>query len=133
MPEWDFVAAVAREADCAILLDVNNIYVNAYNHGFEAKAYLDAIPFDRVVQLHVAGHTRHATHIVDTHIGPVDRTVWDLLGDAWWRAGGASVLLEWDAEIPPFEQVHAEALLARGAIERSRPVGRRGREAAPCA
>ncbi len=105
MFEWDFLGAVAAEADCGILLDVNNIYVNAFNHGFDVRDYLDAVPFDRVVQLHVAGHTRHATHIVDTHIGPVDRSVWDLLGDAWRRAGGVSVLLEWDAEIPPFEQV----------------------------
>jgi uncharacterized protein (UPF0276 family) len=120
MKEWEFLAAVAGEADCAILLDVNNIYVNAYNHAFDVHDYLDAIPFDRVVQLHVAGHTRHATHIVDTHIGPVEPNVWDLLGEAWLRAGGVSVLLEWDAEIPPFEQVHAEALRANDAIERAR-------------
>ncbi len=133
MPEWEFLAAVAREADCALLLDVNNIYVNAYNHGFDARAYLDAVPFDRVVQLHVAGHTRHATHIVDTHIGPVEQTVWDLLGEAWWRAGGASVLLEWDAEIPPFEAVHAEALRARDAIEAARSRREPMAEAASCA
>jgi hypothetical protein len=119
LPEWDFVAAVVAEADCALLLDVNNIYVNAYNHGFDAHRYLDAMPFDRVVQLHVAGHTRHATHIVDTHIGPVIDDVWSLLGEAWTRTGGASVLLEWDAEIPPFEDVHAEALRAHAAIARA--------------
>jgi uncharacterized protein (UPF0276 family) len=120
MSEWDFLAAVSVEADCGILLDVNNIYVNAFNHAFDVHEYLDAVPFDRVVQLHVAGHTRHATHIVDTHIGPVETNVWDLLGEAWHRAGGASVLLEWDAEIPPFEEVHAEALRANEAIERAR-------------
>jgi uncharacterized protein (UPF0276 family) len=120
MTEWDFLAAVAEEGDCGILLDVNNVYVNAFNHGFEVSDYFDAVPFDRVVQLHVAGHTRHATHIVDTHIGPVEPSVWDLLGEAWLRAGGVSVLLEWDAEIPPFERVHAEALRAHDAIERAR-------------
>jgi uncharacterized protein (UPF0276 family) len=120
MREWEFLAAVAGEADCAILLDVNNVYVNAYNHGFDPRAYLDAVPFDRVVQLHVAGHTRHATHIVDTHTGPVDKDVWDLLGEAWVRAGGASVLLEWDMDIPPFEEVHGEALRASEAIARAR-------------
>ena len=120
MTEWDFLAAVAVEADCGILLDVNNIHVNAFNHAFDVRDYLDAVPFDRVVQLHVAGHTRHATHIVDTHIGPVETSVWDLLGEAWHRAGGVSVLLEWDAEIPPFEQVHAEALRANDAIARAR-------------
>jgi uncharacterized protein (UPF0276 family) len=120
MREWEFLAAVAREADCGILLDVNNVFVNAFNHGFDAGVYLDAVPFDRVVQLHVAGHTRHATHIVDTHVGPVEQAVWDLLGDAWVRAGGASVLLEWDSEIPPFEDVHREAMRATEAIERAR-------------
>jgi uncharacterized protein len=133
MSEWDFLAAVAVEADCGILLDVNNIYVNAHNHAFDVNDYLDAVPFDRVVQLHVAGHTRHATHIVDTHIGPVESSVWDLLGEAWQRAGGVSVLLEWDAEIPPFEQVHAEALRANGAIERARRRSLAPREAPSCA
>jgi uncharacterized protein (UPF0276 family) len=120
MREWDFLAAVAREADCGILLDVNNVFVNAFNHGFDPQEYLDAVPFDRVVQLHVAGHTRHATHIVDTHVGPVEPEVWDLLGDAWLRAGGASVLLEWDADIPPFDVVRREAFRATDAIERAR-------------
>ncbi len=116
MREWEFLARLAEEADCAILLDVNNIYVSARNHGFDPKEYLDAIPFDRVVQLHVAGHTDHSTHIIDSHIGPVTTAVWELLGDAHERARGAPVLLEWDAEIPSFEQTHAEALRARDFI-----------------
>jgi uncharacterized protein len=117
--EWEFLAEVSQRADCAILLDVNNIFVSAYNHGFDPKAYLDAIPFDRVVQLHVGGHTNHGTHIVDTHIGPVIDPVWQLLGDAHARAGegGVSILLEWDAEIPSFEETHAEALRAKAFIE----------------
>ena len=113
MPEWEFVARVAEEADCALLLDVNNVFVSAYNHGFDPRVYLDAIPYDRVVQLHVAGHTHHETHIVDTHIGPVHGDVWRLLGEASRRAPGASVLLEWDAEIPSFEVTHREALRAK--------------------
>jgi uncharacterized protein (UPF0276 family) len=113
MPEWEFLARLAEEADCALLLDVNNVFVSAYNHGFDPRAYLGAIPFDRVVQLHVAGHTNHGTHIIDSHIGPVIDDVWRLLGDAWRRAGGVSVLLEWDAEIPSFAETHAEALRAR--------------------
>jgi len=112
MREWEFLARLADEADCAILLDVNNIYVSAFNHGFNPRDYLDAIPFDRVVQFHVAGHTHHGTHIIDSHIGPVIDDVYRLLGDAYARAGGASVLLEWDAEIPSFEDVYAEALRA---------------------
>ena len=115
MTEWDFLAALAREADCALLLDVNNIFVSSYNHGFDAAAYLAAIPFDRVVQLHVSGHTNHGTHIVDTHIGPVIDPVWELLGEAHRRTG-ASILLEWDAEIPSFEETHADALRAKDFI-----------------
>jgi uncharacterized protein (UPF0276 family) len=120
MHEWEFLARLADEADCALLLDVNNVFVSAYNHGFDPQTYFAAIPFDRVVQLHVAGHTHHGTHIIDTHIGPVENDVWRLLGDAWRRANGASVLLEWDAEIPPFDETHAEALRARsflGAVQ----------------
>ena len=116
MREWEFIAALAREADCGLLLDVNNVYVSAFNHGFDAREYMRSVPYDRVVQLHVAGHTRHETHIVDTHIGPVIDPVWALLGEAHARAGGASVLLEWDQEIPSFEEAHAEALRARRAI-----------------
>lgn len=112
LTEWAFLGELAREADCAILLDVNNIYVSAYNHGFSAATYLAAIPWDRVVQIHVSGHTNHGTHIVDTHIGPVIDPVWELLREARSRCD-ASVLLEWDAEIPDFETTHAEALKAR--------------------
>jgi hypothetical protein len=113
MPEWEFLARLAQDADCALLLDVNNVFVSAYNHGFDPMTYLDAVPFDRVVQLHVAGHTHHGTHILDSHIGPVVDDVWRLLAVAHARTGGASVLLEWDAEIPDFETTYAEALRAR--------------------
>ncbi|MDB4945628.1 MAG: hypothetical protein JWP97_5162 [Labilithrix sp.] len=112
MTEWEFLARLATEADCALLLDVNNVYVSSYNHGYDVTEYLAAIPWDRVVQLHVSGHTNHGTHIVDTHIGPVIDPVWKLLGEAHARSG-ASVLLEWDAEIPGFEETHADALRAR--------------------
>jgi uncharacterized protein (UPF0276 family) len=113
MREWEFLGRLAEGADCALLLDVNNVFVSAHNHGFDPRTYLAAIPFDRVVQLHVAGHTDHGTHVIDTHIGPVKDEVWRLLGEAWRRADGASVLLEWDAEIPGFDETHAEALRAR--------------------
>lgn len=112
MKEWEFLAALASEADCALLLDVNNVYVSAYNHGFDPRTYLRAVPYDRVVQIHVAGHTSYETHIVDTHIGPVTEPVWELLSEVYPRCR-ASVLLEWDAEIPSFPEAHAEALRAR--------------------
>lgn len=113
MPEWEFLGRLAELADCAILLDVNNVYVSARNHGFDTASYLDAIPFDRVIQLHVAGHTDHGTHIIDSHIGPVVDPVWELLAIAHRRAASVPILLEWDAEIPSFEVVHEEALRAR--------------------
>ncbi len=113
MPEWAFLAALCENTGCGLLLDVNNVYVSARNHGFDPLTYLDALPMDRVVQFHVAGHTDNGSHVVDTHIGPVVPTVWDLLRAASDRGARASVLLEWDAEIPVFEVVHREARRAR--------------------
>lgn len=108
MTEWEYLAALADEADCGLLLDANNIYVSSFNHGFDPKTYLDAIPMDRVAQIHVAGHTNCGTHVIDTHIGPVIDPVWEIFREAYARSG-ASMLLEWDAEIPSFERTHAEA------------------------
>jgi len=119
MPEWEFLGRLAEQADCALLLDVNNVYVSSKNHGFDPLTYLNAIPFDRVVQLHVAGHTDHGTHIIDSHIGPVSEPVWQLLAVAHRRSTGVPVLLEWDAEIPSFEDTHAEALRARDFIAKA--------------
>jgi uncharacterized protein (UPF0276 family) len=113
MREWEFLGRLSELSDSAILLDVNNVYVSAKNHGFDPMQYLNAVPYDRVVQLHVAGHTDHGTHIIDSHIGPVIDPVWELLAFAHRRAKGISILLEWDAEIPTFETVHADALRAR--------------------
>jgi uncharacterized protein (UPF0276 family) len=120
MTEWEFLANLAREADCGLLLDVNNIYVSAFNHGFDPADYLAGLPFDRVAQMHVAGHSHQGTHIIDTHIGPVIDPVWSLARDAYERVKGTSVLLEWDAEIPSFEEVHREAQKATAFV------GRRG-------
>jgi hypothetical protein len=113
MPEAEFLAELCARTGCGLLLDVNNVYVSARNHGFDPYTYLDAIPFERVVQFHVAGHSDNGDHCVDTHDGRVVDPVWELLAAAWPRAGGASVLLEWDASIPSFPEVHAEALRAR--------------------
>ena len=107
--EWDFLATVAEEADCGLLLDVNNVYVSAFNHGFEPKAYIDAMPRDRVVQHHLAGHTDKGTHIIDTHNDHVIDEVWELYRYAYQRFGRVPTLLEWDADIPSFDVVHAEA------------------------
>lgn len=111
--ECEFLAELAERADCAILLDVNNVYVSAFNHGFDPVAYVDTIPADRVIQIHLAGHTHKGTHILDTHDDHVVDPVWDLYRHVFERMGGVSTLLEWDAGIPPFDVVHAEALKAR--------------------
>jgi uncharacterized protein len=117
MPEWEFLARLAEDSDCGLLLDCNNIYVSAFNHGFDANAYVDAIPADRVVQYHLAGHTNKGTHIIDTHSDHVVDAVWDLYARSWARTGAVATLLEWDESIPPFEVVHAEALKARARRE----------------
>jgi uncharacterized protein (UPF0276 family) len=112
-PESEFISALAEEADCGILLDVNNVYVSSFNHGFDPKSYIDRIPKDRLVQMHLAGHTNKGTHILDTHSDYVIDNVWDLYRYAHRQLGGASTLLEWDANIPAFDVVHGEALKAR--------------------
>ena len=117
--ECEFLAELAQRADCGILLDVNNVYVSAFNHGFDPVAYVDNIPTDRVIQIHLAGHTNKGTHILDTHSDYVVDPVWDLYRHVYERMGGISTLLEWDAEIPDFEVVHAEALKAKRHRENS--------------
>jgi uncharacterized protein len=112
MTEWEFIAAVADLADCAILLDINNIYVNAFNHRFHAEQYIDAIPVERVVQFHLAGHRDCATHLLDTHDHPVSAGVWRLYERALRRFGPRATLIEWDDEIPDFPVLEAEAVCA---------------------
>jgi uncharacterized protein (UPF0276 family) len=113
MLEEDFLAALASEADCGILLDLNNVYVSTFNHDRDPDAYLRAIPPERVGQLHVAGHSHYGSHIVDTHVGPVAEPVWQLLAAFTRRAGPRSLLLEWDTDIPSLARVHREALIAQ--------------------
>jgi len=112
MTEWEFLTRLAVEADCGLLLDVNNVYVSSFNHGFDARAYVDAIPADRVVQYHLAGHSNKGTHIVDTHSDHAIDEVWDLYRRSCLRTGNVATLYEWDEDIPEFEVVHAEALKA---------------------
>ena len=111
--EWDFLAELARQSDCGLLLDVNNVFVSSFNHGFDPRAYIDRIPVDRVVQIHLAGHTHKGTHILDTHSDHVVNEVWRLYRRVFERAAGIATLLEWDEAIPAFEVVHDEVLKAR--------------------
>jgi len=109
MTEWEFLSRLAAESGCGLLLDVNNVYVSSVNHDFDPVEYLDQIPAEHVVQIHLAGHTNCGTHLIDTHDGPVIRAVWELYRRAIERCGPVSTLLEWDARIPPFEDLLAEA------------------------
>ncbi len=109
MTEWEFLSEVAEQADCGILLDVNNIYVVSQNQGFDPYTYLDQLPRDRVAQIHIGGHSRLSTHLLDTHDQPVADPVWKLYAHAIARFGFTPTLLEWDDRIPPFEEVHREA------------------------
>ena len=122
MTEWEFLAAVAERADCGILLDVNNIYVTAHNLGLDPLAYLEGIPAERVGQFHLAGFTDMGTYLFDTHSAPVHEDVWQLYQHAVRRFGVASTLVEWDADIPPFERVSAEADRARAEAARALPM-----------
>lgn len=116
MTEWEFLARLARDADCGLLLDVNNVYVSARNHGFAWEDYLAAMPWDRVCQMHVAGHTTFETYLFDSHVGPVDAPVWDVLRAAFAASGGRPLLLEWDFAIPSFTQTWREAQSVWGRV-----------------
>ncbi len=115
LPEWEFLAEVARRADCGILLDVNNVYVSAVNHGFDAEKYLAAIPPERVWQIHLAGHIDRETHLLDTHSRHVCDAVWELYRTATRRVGAVASLVEWDEDIPEWDELEAESLRARAA------------------
>ncbi|XYI02850.1 DUF692 domain-containing protein [Sorangium sp. So ce1128] len=117
MSEWEFLSAVAEEADCGILLDVNNVYVSSYNHGFDPGAYIDGVPHHRIVQFHLAGHTNHGRYILDTHSAHVADAVWALYRRAVEHTGDVSTLIEWDDDIPAFEALAAEAEKARAIRE----------------
>src|SRR5246500_5724912 len=112
MTEWEFLNEVVERADCGILLDVNNIYVSSQNHNFDPFTYVNAVPPERIAQIHIAGHSKFEKYILDTHDHPVLEPVWQLYARTIERAGPTATLLEWDDNIPSFEEVHAEALKA---------------------
>lgn len=113
MSEWDFLRTIAERADCHILLDINNIFVSAFNHGFEPIEYLTGIPVDRVHQFHLAGHENRGEIIIDTHDAPVIDPVWDLYAEACKRFGPVSTMIERDDNIPPLEELLVELDHAR--------------------
>jgi uncharacterized protein (UPF0276 family) len=121
LTEWDFLTRLAQEADTGLLLDVNNVYVSSFNHGFDPNEYIDALPAERVVQYHVAGHTNKGTHIIDTHSDHAIDEVWELYRRAYKRTGPTSTLYEWDEDIPELEVVLAEARKALSYQEIAEP------------
>jgi len=128
MPEWEFLAEVARRSGCGILLDINNVYVSGHNHGFAPETYLGQVPREAVHELHLAGHVRKrypgGEVLIDTHSEPVCRAVWDLYRSALRRFGAVPTLIEWDSDLPPLpvllaEAAKADAMLA--ALEQQQP------------
>jgi hypothetical protein len=117
LTEWEFLREVAVQADCLILLDVNNIYVSSVNHEFAPLDYLNAIPPDRVQQIHLAGHEDHGDYLIDTHDHPVPDPVWELYAAAVRRFGNVSTMIERDANIPPLEELCAELAAARAVAD----------------
>jgi uncharacterized protein (UPF0276 family) len=113
MTEWEFIDAVCRRTGCRLLLDVNNIHVSSVNHGFDALAFLRGIPADRVQQIHLAGHTDHGDHIIDTHDHPVADPVWALYAEALARVGPVATMIERDDRIPPLAELVTELDRAR--------------------
>ncbi len=113
LDEWTFVAEVAERADCGVLLDVNNVFVSAHNHGFDAETYLDAIPAERIFQIHLAGHSESGPLLIDTHDHPVRDEVWQLYERVVRRTGPVSTLIEWDDRLPTLDRLIEEAARAR--------------------
>jgi uncharacterized protein (UPF0276 family) len=117
LSEWEFLRTVAEEADCGILLDVNNIFVSAFNHRFDAESYIDAIPVERAVQIHLAGHSTYRNYLLDTHDHPIRPEVWRLYDYALRRFGAVSTLIERDDNIPEFSELELEVGEARQRLD----------------
>lgn len=113
MSEWDFLAQMSARTGCFLLLDVNNIFVSATNHAFDATAYLEGIPGERVLQVHLAGHSQGRDLLIDTHDQPVPQPVWDLYRAACRRIGPVATMIERDDNIPPLDDLLVEVAIAR--------------------
>ncbi|MDW5417849.1 DUF692 domain-containing protein [Iodobacter sp. CM08] len=111
--EWEFISAILQEADCHILLDINNIYVSSRNHGFDPLRYLQGIPRQRIAYIHLAGHTDHGDHCIDTHDQPICAEVWSLYTEALRQWGAIPTMIERDANIPVLPELLAELNHAR--------------------
>jgi len=117
MTEWEFIQGICQKSGCNILLDINNIYVSAVNHGFDPYEYLQAIPADRVKEIHLAGYEKMQGYLFDTHGYRVHPPVWDLYQAALKRFGRVPTLIEWDTDIPDFETLRSEARKAEAKMK----------------
>jgi len=135
IPEWEFLGMLAQDTGCGLLLDVNNVFVSAFNHSFDPVAYIEGLPVDHIVQVHLAGPSDHGAYLLDTHDQPVPEQVWPLYALAQQRTGGVATLLEWDADIPPFPDLVAELAKAKdiraGRAPHAEPVRPAARVATP--
>lgn len=113
MSEWDFIQEIVKQSDCYLLLDVNNIYVSSFNHGFNPMDYINSMPVGKVAQIHLAGHTNHGDYIIDTHNAPVIEPVWTLYEATIQRFGPVSTMIERDDNMPEFDELLAEINHAR--------------------
>ncbi len=113
IPEWEFLRYMTEETGCGLLLDVNNVYVSGFNNDFDPVRYIEQLPHESIVQMHIAGHQHCGSHIIDTHDRNVVNDVWKLFNLAWQLTGGVATLLEWDSNIPDFETYHAELLKSK--------------------
>ena len=129
MAEWEFIAEMTRRTGCWLIFDVNNVYVSTFNHDWDAMAFIEGIPADRVIQFHLAGHEHNISHIIDTHDHDVTAEVWDLYADAVDRFGTVSTMIERDDHIPPLADLVHELEIARG-IAAKRLKSRAGSNAA---
>lgn len=131
IPEGEFLSRLASETGCGLLLDVNNVYVTCFNNDLDPMNYLEQIDMEAVVQFHLAGHQNLGTHIIDTHDNHVIDQVWELYRHAWQKTNNAATLLEWDSDIPPFEELHAELLKAKKYRSEKMPVADLSAPSAP--
>jgi len=113
MPEWEFYSAVLEKADISMMLDVNNIYVSSRNEGFDPKEYYSRLPLERLIQIHIAGHSDAKRYLLDTHDDRVCNEVWEIYREVVQKTNGVSTLLEWDDRFIPLEDTWKEALKAK--------------------
>ncbi len=114
MTEWEFLSEVCQATGCYLLLDINNIYVSAFNHDFSPTDFIQGVPADRIMQFHLAGHQDNGDHLIDTHDHAVCDGVWELYRQALIRFGPVPTMIEWDDKIPPLQKLLSELDKARG-------------------